>query len=119
MIWFIGLGGALGAAARYSLGIFINGRASSLFGFPFGTLLINISGSFLLGVLANLHVADKISEPLWLFAGVGFCGAYTTFSTFGYETVTLLEAKQYNMAILYVASSLIISIIVAAIGLVL
>lgn len=118
MIWFIGLGGSLGAAVRYLLGTMINRRKPQFVSsFPLGTWVINITGSFLLGVLANLHMANKIDEWLWYFAGAGFCGAYTTFSTFGFETITLLQSKDMNMAFIYVATSVALSCIFAAIGL--
>ncbi|HHY73358.1 MAG TPA: fluoride efflux transporter CrcB [Bacillus bacterium] len=116
MIWIVGLGGALGAVARFLLGKFINGRSNGLFGFPLATLVINISGSFLLGVIVNLHMQGQMDEWLWLFLGVGFCGAYTTFSTFGYETIMLIEAKKTNLALLYVTSSIVVGVIAAAIG---
>ena len=115
MIWLIGIGGSVGAAARYLLGIFINNNYKSK-PFPMGTLIINISGSFLLGLLANLYSVNEITEAVWYFAGVGFCGAYTTFSTFGYETITLIQSNRAVIAGVYVLSSVIFSIITAAIG---
>jgi len=81
-----------------------------------GTFIINISGSFLLGLLAKLYSADEISAAVWYFAGVGFCGAYTTFSTFGYETITLIQSNKAVMAGAYVLSSVILSTTTAAIG---
>jgi fluoride exporter len=115
LIWLIGIGGSLGAAARYLLGIFINNNYRSK-PFPMGTLIINISGSFLLGLLAKLYSANEISAAVWFFAGVGFCGAYTTFSTFGYETITLIQSNKAVIAGAYVLSSVIVSIVTAAIG---
>lgn len=116
MIWFIGLGGSLGAAARFILGKMINKRVHRIPLFPLGTWVINISGSFLLGLLANLHLSNQISEGIWLFAGVGFCGAYTTFSTFGYETITLIQDHKIKIAILYVVTSVILGVVSTAIG---
>ena len=114
MIWLIGLGGALGAGSRFLLGSLHNKKSP----FPAGTWLVNVLGSFLLGWLAGLHGAGQISDELWFFGGVGFCGAYTTFSTFGYETITLLYSKQAKLAAIYVMSSLIAGGIAAAIGLI-
>ncbi len=114
MIWLIGLGGTLGAAARYLLSNFINKKKPIQF--SWGTWLINISGSFLLGLLASLHQSNEINDWFWMFAGVGFCGSYTTFSTFGYETLTLLLQHKRLIAGLYVFTSVIVSIITAAIG---
>ncbi|MFP7300583.1 fluoride efflux transporter CrcB [Neobacillus niacini] len=115
MIWLIGLGGSLGAAVRYLLGLWVNTKMKSE-PFPLATWLINISGSFLLGLLVNLRLSNDISEWFWFLAGVGFCGAYTTFSTFGFETLSLLQSKKKELAGIYVLSSLIASVLAAAIG---
>lgn len=115
MIWLIGIGGSFGAAARYLLGNFIN-KKRKLSPFPLGTWVINFTGSFLLGVLANLHLSNDISDGVWFFVGIGFCGAYTTFSTFGYETITLLQSNKKFFAGIYVITSVFFSITSAAIG---
>src|SRR4051812_8548060 len=117
MIWLIGLGGSLGAAARFLIGGFIKNKVKSVHLFPMGTWVINITGSFLLGVMANLHLANQISDGVWFFGGVGFCGAYTTFSTFGYETITLLQANKIKVAIVYVTTSVIVGAVSATMGL--
>lgn len=114
MIWIVGAGGSLGAAARYLLGNLVNRKMQK--SFPVGTWVINITGSFLLGFIAQLHLANQISEWFWLFGGIGFCGAYTTFSTFGNETVTLILANKIKPAIIYIAASIIVGIISAVIG---
>jgi fluoride exporter len=115
LIWLVGIGGSLGAATRYLLGNLIN-RRKNFDRFPLGTWIINISGSFLLGMLTQLYLAHDISEWIWLLVGVGFCGAYTTFSTFGYETITLLQSNKKMLAGLYVLSSVVVSILMAAVG---
>lgn len=115
MIWLIGIGGSLGAAGRYLLGNFINKKKKPGH-FPLGTWVINITGSFLLGILYNLHLKNEISDWVWLFVGIGFCGAFTTFSTFGYETITLLQSKKNFLAGIYVLTSVIVSILTAAVG---
>jgi fluoride exporter len=115
LIWLIGIGGSFGAAARYLLGHFIN-KKKKLSPFPLGTWTINIMGSFLLGLLANLHLSNAISDWVWFFVGIGFCGAYTTFSTFGYETITLLQSNKKFLAGIYVITSVILSITTAALG---
>ncbi|RUQ24244.1 CrcB family protein, partial [Peribacillus cavernae] len=84
--------------------------------FPIGTWVINVSGSLLLGILAALHVSHSLAEWIWSMFGIGFCGAYTTFSTFGIETVTLIEAKNYKKAMIYVISSIVAGILAAATG---
>lgn len=113
MIWLIGFGGSLGAAGRYLLGNFINKRKTGYF--PFGTWIINITGSFLLAILYKLHIKNDISDWVWLFFGIGFCGAFTTFSTFGFETITLLQSNKKFLAVIYVLTSVIVSIITAAV----
>ncbi|MGE8077970.1 fluoride efflux transporter CrcB [Peribacillus loiseleuriae] len=118
MIWLIGLGGSLGATARFLLGSFITNKAQRVHPFPIGTWIINITGSFLLGVIAGLHQTNQISDWVWGFLGVGFCGAYTTFSTFGHETITLIQTNKIKLAIIYVITSVIIGGISALAGLV-
>lgn len=115
MIWLIGIGGSIGAASRYLLVSFINKKRKPGH-FPWGTWVINITGSFLLGLLFKFHVTNEIEVVVWHFAGIGFCGAYTTFSTFGYETITLFQENKKKLAVLYVFTSTIISIVMAAIG---
>lgn len=117
MMWLVGLGGSFGAAARFLLGQFIMERFKRISPFPLGTLIINVLGSFILGVLANFHEAGQISDWIWFLGGIGFCGAFTTFSTFGYETVTLLQTKRIKFAIIYISLSVVVSIIFAILGL--
>lgn len=114
MIWLIGLGGSLGAAARYLLSAFI--KKSNSRTFPVSTWTVNIAGSFLLGLLANLHMAEDIGNGLWLFLGTGFCGAFTTFSTFGHEAISLLQSNRLKTAVVYVVTSVVVGIGAAAVG---
>lgn len=116
MIWIIGLGGSLGAAARFIMGNLISNRTQKVYSFPIGTWVINITGSFLLGLITQLYLSNHIGESLLLFGGVGFCGAFTTFSTFGYETITLIQSNKIKLAIIYVLSSIIVGFISAMIG---
>jgi CrcB protein len=98
------VGGALGSLARYGVGL----GAAQLFGstFPLGTMLINISGSFLLGVLVSLSGPMAISSGTRLFLGTGFCGGYTTLSTFSVETLNLMEKGSYGWALVYLLGNL-------------
>ncbi len=88
---FVGLfiAGSVGAPARYLLDGFVQDRTEGAF--PWGTFVINVSGSLLLGLItgAALYHAFPSTPKIWL--GTGFCGAYTTFSTFTFETIRLLE----------------------------
>ena len=109
MIWFVALGSGLGGVARYLLGGLV--QQASRGSFPVGTLVINVSGSFLLGLLYR-YAADSaaITPEVRTFLTIGFCGGYTTFSTFSYETVRLIEDGEGGRALLYVALSLLLSI---------
>lgn len=111
MIWLIGIGGALGAATRFLIGNILNKRT-----FPFGTWLINSFGSFLLGLLTQFYISNEISDGLFYLGGIGFCGAFTTFSTFGYETITLMQSNKKELAIVYVVSSIVLGVIFAVVG---
>ena len=93
-IGWVGLGGFLGANARYWLGTWIQQRYGGA-GFPWGTFVINVSGSFILGLfltLVSARLEVPQSQTLRLLVATGFVGAYTTFSTFEYETFALVEA---------------------------
>jgi CrcB protein len=105
----VAAGGALGAIARYYLGNSALSRTAAPF--PTSTFVINVTGSFILGLFLTL-VTERIniSPHLRLAVAVGFVGAYTTFSTFEYETVKLIEEHGYLLAFLYVASSLIVGL---------
>ncbi|WP_006715274.1 fluoride efflux transporter CrcB [Desulfitobacterium metallireducens] len=114
-LWVIALGGALGALTRYELGLWISNKWNQ--GFPLHTFLINITGAFLLGFLNILFLERMTISPLWrLGIGVGFLGAYTTFSTFGFEVITLLEGGSYITAATYTLLSILIGFAGVALG---
>jgi crcB protein len=100
----ISIGGALGSITRYKVGNMISARYKHTF--PVATFIINISGAFLLGILTGLNVQGNITL---LFAD-GFLGAYTTFSTFMYESFSLFQKRWQNAAI-YILSSLILGVL--------
>ncbi|WP_206812163.1 fluoride efflux transporter CrcB [Paradesulfitobacterium ferrireducens] len=111
----IALGGAMGALARYGLGAWISSRWNQ--SFPLHTFLINISGAFLLGFLNILFIERLTVSPfIRLGIGVGFLGAYTTFSTFGYEVITLIQSGSMLTAVLYTAGSILVGFTGAALG---
>jgi len=108
MSWYVALGGAIGSVARFLLSGFIQRPGGS---FPLATLLINITGSLLLGFLLEYTLAaPAISREARALLTTGFCGGFTTFSTFSYETAKLLESGDYRRAALYVGLSLCVSL---------
>ncbi len=94
----LAVAGGFGAGARFVLDGMISSRVRS--GFPLGTVLINISGSFLLGLLAGFAASAALDRSFVLVAGTGFLGGYTTFSTASVDTVRLLKAGRWKLALL-------------------
>lgn len=109
-LW-VGLGGALGAILRY--GISLIPLKSH---FPILTLITNILGAFMIGIVVGIFSKDRISPSMNLFLKTGICGGFTTFSTFSLETLTLLEDGFYLLAILYALISVIGCIIGVYLG---
>lgn len=98
----VGVGGSLGAMCRYLLGAFLGERS-----FPWATLTVNVVGSFILGVV----LFGVTRSDLLLLVGVGFCGAFTTFSSFGFETVTLWWQGKHRKAVLNALANLVVSLL--------
>lgn len=113
--WAVALGAALGGVARYYLASAIQQRVGPTF--PWGTLVINVSGSLLLGVLMRYALATPtVSAEVRAFLTTGFCGGYTTFSTYSYETATLLEDGQYTRAGTYALASVVLALVATFAG---
>jgi CrcB protein len=108
------LGAAVGAPARYLVDRAIQARHDALV--PWGTLSVNVVGSLVLGVLAGLSTRYDVPAELSLAIGTGFCGALTTYSTFGYETWRLVEDGARLVAFFNVAASLAIGLAAATLG---
>jgi fluoride exporter len=104
------IGAALGAPARYLLDRAVQARHRSMF--PWGTFAVNIVGSFILGVLAGANPAGIVTS----LVGTGFCGALTTYSTFGYETVRLMQEGAPRLALLNALASVVVGLAAAYLG---
>jgi fluoride exporter len=112
----VSLGGFIGSAARFKLGGLVLHQSAS-WRFPLSTFLVNISGCFLIGLLAGL--AEKhgyFSPEVRLFLFTGLLGGYTTFSTFGYENLFLLRRGEFFICILYSLLSVLVGILAVWIG---
>lgn len=109
VLW-IGIGGFIGANGRYWLGSLINRWLGT--GFPWATALVNISGALLIGIIATLF-ADKAvaNESLRLFLIVGLLGGYTTFSSYSFEAVTMMQDERWMSAISYLVLSNVVGIL--------
>lgn len=113
----VGAGGVVGALLRYQVSRWVSERL--VVAFPLATLFINVSGSFLLGWLTRslgLWIPHA-GGALMLLLGTGLCGAYTTFSTFGYEFVILIREQRRTAAAVYVIGSLLFGYAAAGLGL--
>lgn len=111
----ISLGGILGANARYLLGTWIAERYGT--SFPYGTLVINVSGSFVIGLFLTMISERFVLHPNWrLFFAVGFLGAYTTFSTFSYESVVLIQDGSWRLGLVNMLGSVVLGPIAVVMG---
>ncbi|MFJ3382543.1 MULTISPECIES: fluoride efflux transporter CrcB [unclassified Curtobacterium] len=110
----VAIGGGVGAALRFVLDGVLKARVT---GFPLGTLVINVSGSFVLGLLTGLGESGALSIPGVAVLGTGMMGGYTTFSTASVETVQLLRSGKTRLAVLNGLGMLVVSVGAAALGL--
>jgi CrcB protein len=111
---FVFIGGGLGSVSRYALGLFISDKFKSLF--PWGTLSINVLACFILGITTAWIASKGDNTTLRLLTGVGFCGGFSTFSTFTAETMNLLSRGQTASALLYIAGSIALCMLAFSAG---
>ncbi len=114
----ISIGAVLGANTRYWISIW----AAQKWGiaFPYGTFLVNLSGSLLIGFLLAVTTEHLVIDPRWrLFFTVGFCGAYTTFSTYTYDSFQMIERGQWLLGLVYAFGSTITGLIAVGLGMLL
>lgn len=105
----IGISGSAGAISRYLLGLFIRQQVPSVF--PLATLVVNVLGCFVMGILMNVVAAQGVyARQLLLIGAVGFLGSFTTFSAFGFETLELIRTQEIGFAALNLATNIILGI---------
>ncbi len=115
-VFLMSLAGAVGALSRYLLGRFVAERAGTQF--PLGTLLINISGAFVIGLIAALVGRKLLSPVAQLVLATGFLGGYTTFSTMSWEGVQLARGGSTRVSLLYLGGSLLLGLLAAFSGII-
>jgi CrcB protein len=109
LFWAVAIGAAIGGVSRYYLSLAMTERLGDAF--PWATLVINVTGSLLLGFLMRYALASPTTNvEVRLLLATGFCGGYTTFSTFSYETALLLEDGRYERAATYVLGSVLVAL---------
>jgi CrcB protein len=116
-ILLVGTGGVIGALLRYQITKWITEKSRT--SFPYATVIINVTGAFLLGMFTRMVGTwfPEAAMPVMLFLGTGLCGAYTTFSTLSYECVVLWRERRTTAAFMYVLCTLVFGFAAAAIGL--
>lgn len=102
----VGLGGGIGSMLRYATGLLISSKS-----FPFSTLLVNIIGSFIIGIVFSVCIKNDYFLNNWkLFLATGICGGFTTFSAFSLDNMGLIQSGKYGVAALYIMLSVILGI---------
>lgn len=110
-MWAVALGGACGAVLRWSIGLWLN-RGE----FPYGTLLVNLVGSFVIGFVVLWALRHKWPEPAYLFVVTGVLGGFTTFSAFSLENLQLVQDGKLALAMLYGLGSPALGLLLAFVG---
>lgn len=118
ILCYVGIGGALGAMARYGVTVGVG----KLLGpeFPFGTLLVNVLGSLLMGILVGLGAHHwNMTQEMRTFMAVGVLGGFTTFSAFTMDAVNLMQRQMLPEAMIYIVASVALSVLVLMLGMIL
>jgi CrcB protein len=114
----IAFGGGIGSVLRYLTSVLVQKYYASVF--PLATLITNVLGCFIIGLLMGVFEKNQVvtSDLKWLFV-TGFCGGYTTFSTFGYENISLFQNNNSVLAFLYIGGSIFMGLFAVWLGLIL
>ena len=113
--WFVAIGSAVGGTCRYLLTAWVQHRIATPF--PAGTLLVNVVGSLVLGFVMRYALgSSSVSPESRALLATGFCGGFTTFSTFSYEAVALFEEADYGRAFWYMGLSVVLSLLAVMAG---
>ncbi|NIT57685.1 MAG: fluoride efflux transporter CrcB [Aliifodinibius sp.] len=104
----VGVGGFFGSILRYLISHYINISTHSTF--PFGTLTVNVVGSLLIGIIIGATLEGDLTKSMRLLLATGFCGGFTTFSSFSYEFFSLLQHEQTGYAFLYATASFVLGL---------
>jgi CrcB protein len=113
----VGLGGFVGSVLRYLISYYVNINWSTHF--PFGTLLVNLAGSFFIGMIIAAALQNDMSQQMRLLLATGFCGGFTTFSSFSYEFFSLIQNQHLGYAFLYAGTSLVFGLLFVWLGMLL
>ena len=114
----VGVGGLAGSVLRYLVTLFFATRAAT--GFPYGTLAVNLVGCLLIGMIFGISEKGDLLSPEWrILLTTGFCGGFTTFSTFSYESIRLLQDGEILLVSLYVGGSVVAGLLLTYLGMLL
>lgn len=110
---YVFLGGGMGSLVRYGFGIYFSSSES---GFPIATFISNIIACLILGILIASQLKNNLSDNQGLLLMTGFCGGFSTFSTFSSESMKLFQSQQYALGLFYIGSSIILGLLAVYLG---